>query len=59
MKKRVKQYSQQIELGTQDRRFVLKDFSRMLDVQVCCLCALHNHESLTICIFRLFRCVTF
>ncbi|AES62432.2 putative SPX domain, major facilitator superfamily [Medicago truncatula] len=34
MKKRVKQYSQQIELGTQDRRFVLKDFSRMLDVQL-------------------------
>lgn len=34
MKKRVKQYAQQIELGTQDRQHVLKDFSRMLDNQV-------------------------
>ncbi|KAL5069796.1 hypothetical protein RYX36_020683 [Vicia faba] len=34
MKKRVKQYAQQIELGTQDRRHVLKDFSRMLDNQI-------------------------
>ncbi|CAK8573443.1 unnamed protein product [Lathyrus sativus] len=31
VKKRVKQYAQQIELGTQDRQHVLKDFSRMLD----------------------------
>lgn len=37
MKKRVRQYAQQIELGTQDRRHVLKDFSRMLDNQVCYL----------------------
>lgn len=35
MKKRVKQYAQQIQVGTQDRRHVLKDFSRMLDDQVC------------------------
>ncbi|XP_027189337.1 SPX domain-containing membrane protein At4g22990-like isoform X2 [Cicer arietinum] len=34
MKKRVKQYAQQIELGTQDRHYVLKDFSRMLDNQI-------------------------
>ncbi|XP_057736549.1 SPX domain-containing membrane protein At4g22990-like isoform X2 [Arachis stenosperma] len=38
MKKRVKQYAQQIELGTLDRRHVLKDFSRMLDNQVCSHC---------------------
>lgn len=34
MKKKVKQYAQQMEVGTQDRRHVLKDFSRMLDNQV-------------------------
>ncbi|XP_045811619.1 SPX domain-containing membrane protein At4g22990-like isoform X1 [Trifolium pratense] len=34
MKKRVRQYAQQIEQGTQDRRHVLKDFSRMLDNQI-------------------------
>lgn len=34
MKKKVRQYAQQIEVGTQDRRHVLKDFSRMLDNQV-------------------------
>ncbi|KAL1357676.1 hypothetical protein HN51_009557 [Arachis hypogaea] len=34
MKKRVRQYAQQIQLGTQDRRHVLKDFSRMLDNQI-------------------------
>ncbi|CAJ1977000.1 unnamed protein product [Sphenostylis stenocarpa] len=34
MKKRVKQYGQQIQLGTLDRRHVLKDFSRMLDNQI-------------------------
>ncbi|KAJ7944855.1 SPX domain-containing membrane protein [Quillaja saponaria] len=34
MKKKVKQYAQQIEVGTQDRRHVLKDFSRMLDDQI-------------------------
>ncbi|KAK8578769.1 hypothetical protein V6N12_069113 [Hibiscus sabdariffa] len=34
MKKRVKQYANQIEVGTQDRRHVLKDFSRMLDNQI-------------------------
>ncbi|KAL5195258.1 SPX domain-containing membrane protein [Glycine soja] len=34
MKKRVKQYAQQIQLGTLDRRHVLKDFSRMLDNQI-------------------------
>lgn len=34
MKKTVRQYAQQIEVGTQDRRHVLKDFSRMLDNQV-------------------------
>ncbi|KAH9721701.1 SPX domain-containing membrane protein [Citrus sinensis] len=34
MKKKVKQYAQQIEVGAQDRRHVLKDFSRMLDNQI-------------------------
>ena len=34
MKKKVKQYAQQIENGTLDRRRVLKDFSKMLDNQV-------------------------
>ncbi|XP_062146090.1 SPX domain-containing membrane protein At4g22990-like [Alnus glutinosa] len=34
MKKKVRQYAQQIEVGTQDRRQVLKDFSRMLDNQI-------------------------
>ncbi|CAI0476539.1 unnamed protein product [Linum tenue] len=34
MKKRVKQYGHQIEVGTLDRRHVLKDFSRMLDCQI-------------------------
>lgn len=34
MKKKVKQYAQQINVGMQDRRHVLKDFSRMLDDQV-------------------------
>ncbi|KAE9592549.1 hypothetical protein Lal_00028468 [Lupinus albus] len=34
MKKRVRQYAQQIELETLDRRHVLKDFSRMLDNQI-------------------------
>ncbi|KAK6947708.1 Major facilitator superfamily [Dillenia turbinata] len=34
MKKRVRQYAQQIENGALDRRQVLKDFSRMLDNQI-------------------------
>lgn len=34
MKKKVRQYAQQIEVGILDRRHVLKDFSRMLDNQV-------------------------
>ncbi|GAU32339.1 hypothetical protein TSUD_43810, partial [Trifolium subterraneum] len=34
MKKKVKQYAEHIEHGTQDRRYVLKDFSRMLDNQI-------------------------
>lgn len=34
MKKKVRLYAQQIEVGTQDRRHVLKDFSRMLDNQI-------------------------
>ncbi|MCL7023770.1 hypothetical protein MKW94_027539 [Papaver nudicaule] len=34
MKKKVKQYAQQIEVGAQDRRHVLKEFSRMLDEQI-------------------------
>ncbi|KAK9668222.1 hypothetical protein RND81_13G042400 [Saponaria officinalis] len=34
MKKRVKQYGQQIESRSLDRRQVLKDFSRMLDNQI-------------------------
>lgn len=34
MKKKVKQYNNQIKAGALDRRHVLKDFSRMLDNQV-------------------------
>ncbi|KAL6550063.1 hypothetical protein OROMI_020551 [Orobanche minor] len=34
MKKKVKQYSNQIEAGALDHRYVLKDFSRMLDIQI-------------------------
>ncbi|KAG8374842.1 hypothetical protein BUALT_Bualt10G0037600 [Buddleja alternifolia] len=34
MKKRVKQYGNQIEAGAIERRHVLKDFSRMLDIQI-------------------------
>ncbi|KAJ0264809.1 SPX domain-containing membrane protein [Hirschfeldia incana] len=34
MKKKVKQYGRQIEVGSLDRRHVLKDFSRMLDHQI-------------------------
>ncbi|KAI4315357.1 hypothetical protein L6164_028176 [Bauhinia variegata] len=34
MKKKVRQYAQRIQLGTSDRRHVLKDFSRMLDNQI-------------------------
>ncbi|KAI3918658.1 hypothetical protein MKX01_041978 [Papaver californicum] len=34
MKKKVKQYAQQIEVGAQHRRHVLKEFSRMLDKQI-------------------------
>lgn len=44
MKKKVKQYVQQIEVGTQDRRQVLKDFSRMLDNQVICV-HVSSHET--------------
>lgn len=34
MKKKVRQYANQIEAGALDRRHVLKDFSRMLDTQI-------------------------
>lgn len=34
MKKKVKQYKRQIEAGGLERRYVLKDFSRMLDNQI-------------------------
>ncbi|KAL1827231.1 hypothetical protein DCAR_0206382 [Daucus carota subsp. sativus] len=34
MKKKVKQYGRQIEVGSIDRKNVLKDFSRMLDSQI-------------------------
>lgn len=34
MKKKVRQYTQQIQVGSQDRGHVLKDFSRMLDNQI-------------------------
>lgn len=33
MKKKVKQYGQQLQEGEKDRRRVLKDFSKMLDDQ--------------------------
>ncbi|KAI3914879.1 hypothetical protein MKX01_018048 [Papaver californicum] len=42
MKKKVKQYAQQIEVGAQHRRHVLKEFSRMLDKQQ----SLEQHEYL-------------
>lgn len=44
MKKKVKQYAQQMEVGTQDRRHVLKDFSRMLDNQVYIAYPFHVEE---------------
>ncbi|KAI3444632.1 hypothetical protein Pfo_001297 [Paulownia fortunei] len=34
MKKKVKQYGQQIEVSEQNREYVLKDFSRVLDKQI-------------------------
>lgn len=34
MKKKVRQYAHQIELEAHNRRYVLKDFARMLDNQV-------------------------
>ncbi|XP_076960060.1 SPX domain-containing membrane protein At4g11810-like isoform X1 [Bidens hawaiensis] len=34
MKKRVKQYTRQVETGGYERRYVLNDFSRMLDHQI-------------------------
>lgn len=34
MKKKVKRYTEQIEVGSQNHYFVLKDFSRLLDCQV-------------------------
>ncbi|XP_038726048.1 SPX domain-containing membrane protein At4g22990-like isoform X2 [Tripterygium wilfordii] len=34
MKKKVRQYAQQIQVGALDRQHVLKDFSRMLDDQI-------------------------
>ncbi|XP_075669111.1 SPX domain-containing membrane protein At4g22990-like isoform X2 [Castanea sativa] len=34
MKKKVKRYTEQIEVGTQNHYFVLKDFSRLLDCQI-------------------------
>ncbi|XP_023908970.2 SPX domain-containing membrane protein At4g22990 [Quercus suber] len=34
MKKKVKRYTEQIEVGTQNHHFVLKDFSRLLDYQI-------------------------
>ncbi|KAM4094529.1 hypothetical protein ACJW30_06G202900 [Castanea mollissima] len=34
MKKKVKRYTEQIEVGSQNHYFVLKDFSRLLDCQI-------------------------
>ncbi|KAL5718638.1 hypothetical protein ACHQM5_011518 [Ranunculus cassubicifolius] len=34
MKKKVRQFQQQMQVGSQDRRHVLKEFSRMLDNQI-------------------------
>jgi hypothetical protein len=50
MKKKVRLYAQQIEVGTQDRRHVLKDFSRMLDNQVRYVHAF-LHGNICICVF--------
>ena len=42
MKKKVKQYAYQIEIGALERRQVLKDFSKMLDNQVWYIYVLTN-----------------
>lgn len=34
MKKKVKEYADQIQAGALNQRYVLKDFSRMLDKEV-------------------------
>lgn len=34
MKKKLKRYTQQVEVGTENHLIVLKDFSRLLDCQV-------------------------
>lgn len=59
MKKKVKQYGEQIQLGTQDRRHAVKDFSMMLDNQVLSLyCWMQHHGHLSqIFFFKFF--VTF
>ena len=45
MKKKVKQYAHQIEIGGLERRHVLKDFSKMLDNQVGYIYVLTNFFS--------------
>lgn len=45
MKKKVKQYGQQVQQGEKDRRRVLKDFSKMLDDQVILRIEIREHSS--------------
>jgi len=47
--KRVRQYAQQVQEGTQDRRHVLKEFSKMLDHQVEKNCAIFPRTARTSC----------
>lgn len=68
MKKKVKQYVQQSQAGGNDRRQVLKEFSRMLDDEVCeqplCICTglsliqhaeygrISVHTNSSVCVYR-------
>lgn len=45
MKKKVKEYADQIQAGALNQRYVLKDFSRMLDKEVW-TCYVHIYYSL-------------
>lgn len=43
MKKKVKRYLEQVEVGAQNRHNVMKDFSRLLDTQVTILKFIYSH----------------
>jgi len=54
MKKKVRQYAQQIESGTKNRRQIHKEFSRMLDDQVwSCIYTFGIETHVTSCISRM------